>query len=349
MLAEVASAREAVAVRDFAEAARVWAKKAKLGTSAINHATTVKVRAERLLAEYVDKGQAAGEIATKGQPKEMSSSMTLRDLGVTRQGVHEARLLRDHVDEDDLAARSEAATKVDKELTRSELLRQAQAAAREDTAADPGAIVADPDLADWSSADGRLSLLAGEFQERLNGLPDGSVDLIVTDPPYPNEDLPLWSDLAKTAKRLLGPRGVLFAWSGQIHLPEVMGRLSEHLQYGWVFALHLPGVNARIMGRHIIQQWKPVLAYSPGAWPSGKWGDDFLISPEVQKGVHRWQQHGEPARRLIERYSPKSGLVLDPFTGTGTFGWAAREAGRRFVGCEADSTRLSQAAKRLGS
>ena len=350
MLAQVASAKEAVAVRDFAEAARVWAKKAKLGTASINHATTVKVRAERLIAEYVDWGQAAGEIATgeRGRPTKASSEMRLSDLGLTYQAVHEARLLRDHIDDAQMLAASEAATERDRELTRADLLRRAQARQRETTpATDPGAIGVDPDLEDWSSADGRAVMLAGDFQKRLAELPDASVDLIVTDPPYPKESLPLWLDLAECAARVLGPRGLLFAWSGQIHLPQVMAHLDRHLQYGWVFALQMPGINSRIMGRHIVQGWKPVLAYSPGPWPSGEWGDDVLISPEAQKGIHRWQQHGAPARRLIERYCPPDGLVVDPFAGTGTFGWAALQSGRRFIGCEPDAGRFAEATKRL--
>jgi hypothetical protein len=55
--------------------------------------------------------------------------------------------------------------------------------------------------ADWQSDDGRIRLLAGDFRERLGELPDDSVSLILTDPPYPNEALPLWSDLAKHAER----------------------------------------------------------------------------------------------------------------------------------------------------
>ena len=53
-----------------------------------------------------------------------------------------------------------------------------------------------------------VKILLGDFRDRLNALSDGSVDLILTDPPYPKDDLPLYSDLAKHAARLLGPRGL---------------------------------------------------------------------------------------------------------------------------------------------
>jgi len=214
---------------------------------------------------------------------------------------------------------------------------------------DPGAIVVDPELDDWASKDRRAYLLTGKFQDRLAELPDESVDLIVTDPPYPKENLLLWLDLAEVAARILGPRGILFAWSGQIDLPTVMAYLDEHLNYGWIFALQMRagGGNSRIFGRHIIQSWKPVLAYTPGPWPSGEWGDDLLISPDAEKGAHRWQQTVDPAVRLIDRYCAPDGLVVDPFAGTGSFGVAARQTDRRFIGCEPDSRRFRQAQKRL--
>lgn len=193
----------------------------------------------------------------------------------------------------------------------------------------------------------RYRALHGDFRERLDLLDDASVDLIVTDPPYPKEDLPLYSDLSKVASRLLGPRGILFVWTGQIFLPEVIDRLSENLTYGWTFALQLPGSGSRIMGRHIVQAWKPVLAFTVGTWPSGAWGDDVLVSPTREKDEYAWQQNAAPAQRLIERYSPPDGLVVDPFLGVGSFGRAALDAGRRFVGVELDGKRFDQALERL--
>jgi hypothetical protein len=196
--------------------------------------------------------------------------------------------------------------------------------------------------------DGPVTLLHGDFRERLKHLPPESVDLIVTDPPYPKDDLPLWSDLGALARRVLGPRGILFAWSGQLFLPEVIRRLEDAgLRYGWTFCLRLPGSNSRIMGRHIIQHWKPVVAFTVGTWPSGEWGGDMLTSPEADDAEYRWRQTVPPAVELIERFSPPTGLVVDPMMGHGTFGVAARQEGRRFLGVELDAERFDTAVDRL--
>lgn len=198
---------------------------------------------------------------------------------------------------------------------------------------------------DWT--EGNITGLLGDFRERLADIPDGSVDLIVTDPPYPAEYLPLWTDLAAEASRLLGPRGILFAWSGKIALPEVMERLGGHLTYGWVFRLELPGSHSRIMGRHIRQTWKPILAYTTGTWPSNEWGEDMLTSPTREKTRYEWEQNAAPALELIERYSPEGGLIVDPFLGVGSFAVAAQQAKRRFIGCEIDVERLKESHDRV--
>lgn len=194
----------------------------------------------------------------------------------------------------------------------------------------------------------RWRLLLGDFRERLGELGDGTVDLIITDPPYPEEFMHLWSDLSKHAARVLKPQGLLVALTGQIYLPDVMRRLGEHLSYGWCYCQPLPGQNSRIMGRHIAQTWKPWLAYSNGKWPSGliDWHED-TTDPSKASKTYRWEQGAEPADYIIANLSPPGAVVVDPFTGTGTYGVAALRQGRTFVGCEADGERFEKAAGRL--
>jgi 16S rRNA G966 N2-methylase RsmD len=192
-------------------------------------------------------------------------------------------------------------------------------------------------------------LLAGDFRDRLNELPDGSVDLIVTDPPYPKEFLGLWDDLAKHAARVLKPQGVIVAMAGKIQWPDVMHRLGAHLQYGWVYCQPLPGSTTRVLARHVLQSWKPWLAYSNGPWPSGAvdWHEDTLAASARTKSTFRWEQDGDPAEYLIEVLSPLGGTVLDPFTGSGAYGIAALSRGRQFIGVEMDDARFNGAAQRL--
>jgi hypothetical protein len=268
------------------------------------------------------------------------------DRLLSKDQRHEFRLLAEHIEV------------VEQELpkgntSRRGLIRAIRAFIREHTPAKPDAEIIDvtvtEDGAEEDGAEEQVSyqLWHGDFRDRLTELEDGSVDLILTDPPYPKDDLPLYSDLAEHAARLLGPRGLLVTYAGTMFLPEVLNRLSEFLTYGWTLNLNLAGSSSRIMGRHIIQTWKPLLVYSTGTFPSGEWKTDVIYSDAPEKSDYEWQQNAWAAYDVIEKWSPPDGLVVDPFLGVGTFGVAATRAGRRFVGVELDGDRFLKAEGRL--
>lgn len=137
MLSVIAHADEAAKLADMAEAARVYARKAELGTAAVNHATIIKARALKRMAELVDVGQARGEIASRdNHPATFRPSVTepdtrvpqqpatLSDLGISRQRLHEARKLEPLTDAQ-IAEVGERATDEGREVTVAEIKRTA--------------------------------------------------------------------------------------------------------------------------------------------------------------------------------------------------------------------------------
>ncbi len=130
MLAEIASIQDALDVIDLAEAARVWAREVQLGISAINHATVIKLRAERKLADMVDEGQRAGQIAGQGRPRKPPESgglsrAQLVELGVKDQRLSEARKIRDGLSDAELVEQGKQASADNRVMSRREVLRGA--------------------------------------------------------------------------------------------------------------------------------------------------------------------------------------------------------------------------------
>jgi len=75
-----------------------------------------------------------------------------------------------------------------------------------------------------------------------------------------------------------------------------------------------------------------------------------LTSPRADEKAHGKHPTQKPVallRRIIEATAPEGGLVLDPFSGSGTTGVAALRLGRRFLGIEQDPTWLALARARL--
>lgn len=96
MLAEIKTVPAAANEIDKAAAARVYAQKAKLGREAEDSALAIRMLAERRLGQLVQEGQDAGQIVSHGGDRSKVANAdlaSLSDLGVTKQQVHEAKLL----------------------------------------------------------------------------------------------------------------------------------------------------------------------------------------------------------------------------------------------------------------
>lgn len=63
--------------------------------------------------------------------------------------------------------------------------------------------------------------------------------------------------------------------------------------------------------------------------------------------VHPCPRNPDHVRWLVENYSRPDDIVLDPFSGSGTTLWAARELGRKAVGIEIDERWCRQTVDRL--
>lgn len=192
-----------------------------------------------------------------------------------------------------------------------------------------------------------VDLRHGDFRRVLADLPDESVDLIFTDPPYPQEFNELWSDLSLLAARVLKPGALLIAYSGQTFLPEVLGRLSEHLTYLWLGSIVTPGTHWQSWRNKVRCGCKPLLFFARGVYQPVEWFDDTYTSEGEEKEHHDWQQSVGCARSYIERLTRPGDVVLDPFLGGGTTAIAAKALARHIVGCDVDAAALTATIARL--
>lgn len=176
----------------------------------------------------------------------------------------------------------------------------------------------------------------GDFEEVFKDIPDGSIDCIITDPPYPKEFIEVWSKLSRFAKRVLKPNGFCVAYSGQMYLPEVMERMSENLDYYWTFAVYHEGQTQIVNGINLMCRWKPVLIFQNGKKKIENTFQDYFVSEQREKNGHDWQQSKSGVAYLIEMFTNVGDTILEPFAGSGTTMIAAREKGRNVLGAEID-------------
>ena len=89
--------------------------------------------------------------------------------------------------------------------------------------------------------------------------------------------------------------------------------------------------------------------YSMSGNDSEKSGDIGLNKIVKRKNVHPTVKPTELMRYLCRLITPPNGLILDPFTGSGSTGKAAMLEGFRFVGCELSEEYIKIAEARINA
>ncbi len=269
------------------------------------------------------------------------SGPTLADLGVSGNDSKRWQKLASVPDET-FVAHVEKVAEDCQDLTTAGLLRTWAAAKK--------AEMGEKRSKAWDDAEpATADLRVGDFREVLSDL-DGSVDLILTDPPYPREYLPLYSDLAVFAAKALKDGGVLAVMCGQSWLPEVMAALtSGPLEYRWTLAYLTPGgQSVQVWPRRVNCFWKPVVVLTKG--PTGdRWMGDVAKSSvnDNDKRFDEWGQSESGMADLLKRLAEPGMTVCDPFLGGGTTAVVATTMGCPFVGCDIEKADVDGVTERL--
>lgn len=194
-------------------------------------------------------------------------------------------------------------------------------------------------------------IYTGDARELSLAIPDSSVDLIFTDPPYQKEYLPLYGWLAEMAARVLKPGGFLCAMAGGYYLDEVF-RLMSGKGLNWYFKIEaFNGGDAPVLfPRRIVTRTKPVLMWTKGKGVIQIWNmTDVYQGQGKDKRFHRWGQDVGSARYCIEYIvgTGNKATLLEPFAGGGSTLVACKALGVDFIAFEIDPETAESARERL--
>lgn len=207
-----------------------------------------------------------------------------------------------------------------------------------------------PSLSIVAPAPPAFRILHGDMREVMAAMEPGSIDVIITDPPYPREYIPLYGDLARLAAHVLKPGGSLLAMAGQSYIPDLLALMTPHLRYHWLLSYLTPGGQSpQIWPRKINTFWKPVLWFVNGEY-AGDWHGDVIKSAvnDNDKRFHHWGQSESGMGALVEKFTAPSDVILDPFCGGGVTGKVALDLGRGFIGIDTDTAHIATSMRRMG-
>jgi len=182
------------------------------------------------------------------------------------------------------------------------------------------------------------SIITGDAKILAEEIPDESVDLIFTDPPYLKKFLPLYYSIFKISARILKQDGFLLIYVGGYWKDDIMASARQYLKYFWDYIVWEPHNSPVNWGRKTTCRNKSILAYTRkdgtglpvtqvlSVWLGG--GED--------KRYHVWGQDESQARYFIDCFSSLGDIVLDFCAGGGTTPAMAKVLQRHYLAFETD-------------
>ena len=228
--------------------------------------------------------------------------------------------------------------------------------------------------------------MQGDCLERMQEIPDGSIDMVLTDPPYGTTackwdtviDLPqMWEQL----KRITKPNGAIVMTASQPFTSALVMSNPRMFKYCWVWNKKQGGnpLNAK---RQPLRVTEDIVVFNSGGYiPQMRTGRmrkkgginkqpettgavnldyvsysdqyyptnilDFPNCANKKYLVHPTQKPVALMEYLIRTYTDERDTVLDFTMGSGTTGVACKNLGRDFIGIELDQNYFDIAEKRI--
>ena len=231
----------------------------------------------------------------------------------------------------------------------------------------------------------KIELIQGNCLEVMKDIPDGSIDMILTDPPYgttackwdsviPFE--PMWERINK----LIKPNGAVVLFGSQPFTSALVMSNVKMFKYEWVWNKSLAGngilakkqplkihENVVVFNSNIYipemrkgkARWKGGIKDKHGTFSNAEapkvWSDEYyptsiidISGAGMRSGrVHPTQKPVALLEYLIKTYTNEGETVLDFTMGSGSTGVAAKNLNRNFIGIELDPDYFKIAKKRI--
>jgi DNA modification methylase len=207
----------------------------------------------------------------------------------------------------------------------------------------------------------RNQVQLGDCNELMGNPQTGSVDFILTDPPYltnyrdrsgrtvANDNQPDWLCPAfSQMHRVLKPSAFCVSFYGwnKVDLFMAAWRAAGFRPVGHiVFRKRYASKTGFMEARH---EAAYLLAKGNVQFPAERI-PDVLDWRYTGNRLHPTQKPVDTLKPLITAFCPAGGLVLDPFCGSGSTLVAARDTGRDYLGIELDASHHATATVRLAT
>ena len=224
----------------------------------------------------------------------------------------------------------------------------------------------------------KIKLINGNCLDTLKNIPNESIDLIVTDPPYPTTSRGNAGNSGGMFQKDINKKGKVFTYNNincKEYAPEFY-RLLKDGSHCYVMTNHINLIDMlntftdvgfhfiksliwnkgnKIMGQYYMSQYEYILFFRKGKGKKiNNCGTSDILSISNKKtkdkdgkNIHDTEKPIELMEVLVNNSSQENELVLDPFMGVGSTGIACIKNKRNFIGIEIDENYFNIAKNRI--
>ena len=202
-----------------------------------------------------------------------------------------------------------------------------------------------------------IKLIKGDCLELMKDIPDKSVDVVITDPPYGI----LGGSKTIGGSKLYKANEYNCEWDNERLSEDILKEIFRISKNQIIFGYNyisdmLPITNSLVVwDKKEKNNWFDNFSDGEIIWTSYKKPlriFRFLWMGALRKGkrikrVHPTQKPVELMEWLIKNYTNENDIILDPFMGSGSTGIACVNTNRSFIGIELDENYFNIAKERI--
>lgn len=179
--------------------------------------------------------------------------------------------------------------------------------------------------------------------EGFKKIPDRSIDLVLTDPPYGlnkqgiknDHDLSLFYSILPESHRVLKDNSFFITFFSTKFLPYIFK--NNPFQYYWNFVLYCP--NGRVMSPIGFTKYMSCVVFRKGNPKMVKRSKDIFVDTpgKMVEPDEGFINHPTPKpktfiKEILNMFSKEGDIVLDPFIGSGSTAVACKILKRNYIG-----------------
>ncbi len=222
-----------------------------------------------------------------------------------------------------------------------------------------------PDKNIYFKDDDDVIIYCDDNRNVLPSIPDKSIDLVLTDPPYNvgidygsgakadrrDDYIPWLNDIWTKAARVAKDGSFLIYTNTTIFIPDGM-KPPEPWRYFHLACWHKP-LSLRPAFYGVLPHWEPIFISLKGDKPWRPFRNEDIFNDVVSANVEYGSKDIHPCIKPLSLYKklalfgcPARGIILEPFLGSGVTARAAKDLHLKCIGIEIEEKYCEIAAKR---